>query len=520
MFRLLPFRSSLVALLLSLPVTVLAQDPAPAPAPAPAPSGEPAQAPATPPPSAPAGLTVPAGLVVHKVAGNLLVGATAEGKLITYDISDPSTPQKRSERDAGGVVVDLRLVDGMVFAVVAEQKVQAFSVAEGGRLDPFRAALTAPSGPATVTPKPAAPAASVRAVVGTVKTSKRGHVLIELEDAGTLRPGDRVLVRSQHKEKRLNLFSGREEEVVSNAPVAVITVRQVQGRQAIADLARGDTAEPGDTVEPTNRSSDRSLLQAPRVGYEHWTRATLRPFLNFGDVDVGSITQLEWGMYWEFLHIQARVAPLGISVPYAVDALNAQVMVSYQNDLAELGLGTGYLRHTYEAEYWETCSGDGSSADIAFPGSSQATTARHQCTIGGATVLQHLRLGPVDGLHLRLTNTVTVENGEFTPRAFEGSLDLPITRELNLYGAGGGIYSGVAYGEGGLRTYLRGVGGRDTLILTTGIGGSSVRTSETYGGKIGTIPGRAPGTPNSTQITDEKDSVGGLHISVGLEYRY
>lgn len=477
-----------------------------------------AQAPSPPPPEAET-VAVPAELVLHRALGALLVGATADGKLLTYDITDPRTPQKRSERDLGGTIVELRVTDGIVFAVVAEQRVLAFSLAEGGKLEAWRPVAATAGAKAAPLAVPAHAATS--AVVGRVATAQRGNVLIELDSAGTVRPGDKLLIRSQNAEVRLNLFSGKEESVVTNAPVAVLEVRQVQGQRAIAELGRGDNASPGDTAELSERPPSHSIAFAPRVGYDKWVRGTVRPFLNFGEIDVGSVTDLAFGYYWHALHVQARVAPLGFSVPHGVSATNLQFIASYSNDLAEFGIGTGYSHHEFQTLSEYDCSSSGFLTGKAIAGGTSADGAvrpdRFTCAQSGATVVQHLRLGSMDGLNLRVTNTLTISGGQFRFGYLEGSIDIPLTREFNLYGAGGGA-TGIGWGELGMRTYLRGVGGHDTLILSTGLGGSSMRTSSIFGGKLQTFEGGSG--LGSTSYIDEQNSVGGLHIAVGLEYRH
>lgn len=448
------------------------------------------------------------GLTLQRQVGHLVVGVTPEGRVATWDVTQPQSPQKRSERDPGGPVVDLRVVDGTVFVVVGRHEVQAFALAPDGTLDLYRAPTT--------TSASAQPVAAARrlgpAVVGRIETVSRGHVLITLEDAAALRPGDAVLVRSQLREMRMNLFTGREEEVVSNAPTAVLEVRQVQGGKAVAELARGDSAGVGDTVETTDRKVQGSHLHAARTGYNQWARMTVRPFLNFGDVDVGSVTDLAYGLYWKSMHIQARVAPIGLSVPNAVDAVNAQVILSYQNDYAEFGVGSGYFRHAFEGESQYDCDDSGYIvADAAKDGSTPSPT--YKCKQQGPSVVQHLRLGTVDGLHVRMTNTLAIDSGKFRFGYFEASADVPVSREINLYGAGGGS-TGMQWGEVGMRTYLRGIGGHDTLILSTGLGGSTMRTASMYGGKIETPPGGG-----SYVVESPQKSVGGLHIAVGLEWR-
>lgn len=483
---------------------------------------QPAAAPESPvatPEAAVLALTVPAGLVLHRVVGTLLVGATDDGKLVTYDVTDPRTPQKRSEQDVGGTVIELRVADGIVFAVVAEQKVQAFAVAEGGKLLAWRPQLQT-AAQASTGAVPTGRATSV--ILGKVAEARQGNVLIELDEAGTLRPGDFVLVRSQTLEKRLNLFTGKDEEAVSNAPVAVIEVRQVQGRKAVAELGRGEAASPGDTVERTERPKSQGILYAQRVGHTSWARATLRPFMNFGEIDVGSVTELAAGYYWKALHLQVHLSPVGLSVPNGVDLLNAQVIASYATDLAEFGVGTGYYRSEFEAENEWGCDSSGfltTMGDAAASSEGGAPKPQtYRCSQSGPSVVQHLRLGAVDGLNLRMTNTLVIDRGEFRFSYLDGSLDIPLGRVLNLYGAGGGA-PGVGWGEIGTRTYLRGVGAKDTLILTTGLGLSKLNTANVFGGTVQKLTNWNTNTEYWGYV-DSKNSVFGLHVTVGMEARF
>ncbi|MSP90382.1 MAG: hypothetical protein EXR79_01025 [Myxococcales bacterium] len=459
------------------------------------------------------GVAVPADLVVYRVVGNLLIGATAQGKLVAYDVSAPRTPQKRSERDLGAPVVELRVHDGVVFAVVAEQKVEAFTVGDGGQIITWRPQPVAVGSTlATADSAPTASGKAVRVMLGKVLTLQRGSVLVELDQSGTVKPGDLLLVRSQAKSMRLNLFTGKEEEIVSNAPVATVEVRQVEGLQAIAELNRGDVAGVGDTVELSMKEWVRTPLIAPRAGYDQYARVMLRPLFNFGEIDVGSVTELAWGHYWDWLHIDMRLAPLGISVPHSVNLANFQVLAGYDADTAEFGVGTGWLRSVYGAQTWECDGTTDSGADEAAPTPGTVLQPRLvRCERGGPTILQFLRLGTADGLNLRLTNTIVVNGGKFRFGAIDGSIDMPIGRSINLFTAAGGSPSH-SFGEFGTRTYLHGVGARETLILTTAIGGSRMVTLERFGGGVSTV-----GTFNS--VSDQEQAVGGLHIAIGLEYR-
>ncbi len=461
---------------------------------------------------------IPTGLTQHRIAGQVLVGATADGKLVVYDLTDPQTPQKRFEKQLEGQILDLRIADGVVFAVIGRHEVQAFALS-GARLDSYRpaAAVDLAAGATPATPE----ARTAKMVVGRVGNVREGRLLIELDSTGGVRPGDRLLVRSQQREVRLNLFSDREEEVVSNAAIAVIEVRQVQGNKAIADLSRGELADVGDTVEPTQRPANPAPWLAERVGHTAWVRATVRPMFNFGKVNVASLTDFAGGWYWNWLHLQARLSPFGASMPQTVHLTNFHVLAGYQNDVAEFAVGGGYFFNRFQARSEYQCDDGGIVAlkDEPASGSSAGGVKeppRFTCRQAGPSVVQQLRLGSVDGVNLRLTNSLAIDSGKFRFGYLEGSVDFPVARAINLYAAGGGS-AGVKFGEIGTRTYFRGVGGRDSLILTTGIGGSTMRTDELFGGTAKSYDNGIGGT--YSYMEDEEKSVGGLHIAVGLELR-
>lgn len=461
---------------------------------------------------------IPAGLTQHRIAGQILVGATSDGKLVVYDLTDPQTPQKRFEKQMDGRILDIRIADGVVFAVVGRHEVQAFAL-NGAHLDAYRPAAVVDM--AATSTAVTAEARSAKMVVGRVSNVREGRLLVELDGTGTVRPGDRLLVRSQQREVRLNLFSDREEEVVSNAAIAVIEVRQVQGNKAIADLGRGELADVGDSVEPTQRPANPAPWLAERVGHVAWVRATVRPMFNFGKVNVASLTDLAGGWYWNSLHLQARLSPFGVSVPQTVHLTNFHILAGYQNDVAEFAVGGGYFFNRFQARNEYQCDDGGIVALKDEAGASTTSGGikeppRFTCRQAGPSVVQQLRLGSVDGVNLRLTNSLAIDSGKFRFGYLEGSMDFPVARSINLYAAGGGS-AGVKFGEIGTRTYFRGVGGRDTLILTTGIGGSTMRTNELFGG---TVKGYDTGGGTTySYVEDEEQSVGGLHIAVGLELR-
>ena len=506
--------------LLTIPCVALAAAPPSAASSTPPATGPTTAPPTTAPPKhAPPTQALPAGTIAARTIGHIMVVATADGRLITYDVTSPASPRKLAERKLDGDLIALRAVDGVVFAVVAERRILALVPGEGGRLVPWQprppVALGTAHGVATAAPS----SSQAETVVGTVSKVRYGTLLVKLSSIGAVKPGDQLLVRSQQRGVQHNLFTGRAEEVISNAPVALIEVRQVHGDRAEADLERGDQAHAGDTVERADNNTQRtwgSRWVARRADYTQWVRGTLRPVLNFGKVDVGSVTDLSWGLQRGVLLVQARVAPLGLSVPYGVDAINAHAIVSYATDVAAFGIGAGYWRHHFQARSESQCTESGFVAGAADEKTAGDPTVPpvFNCRQSGPSVVQHLRLGSVDGLNLELINALAIQGGRFSFGYLEGHLDVPLRRALNLYVAGGGS-TGIQWGELGIRTYFRGVGGPETFILTTAIGGSSMRTKALYDVKTGSY-----NDGKTTYIESEENSIGGLHITVGLEYRY
>ncbi len=450
-------------------------------------------------------LAVPADVVTYRIVGALLVGTTRSGKLVTYDIANRAAPMRKSETDVGSPVAELRLADGVVLAVGKDNTIRAFLFGDDGAPIALRwgGSTAQGTGPAA-TPR--------KGTLGKVLEAKRGNLLVELDEAASVVPGDVLLVRSRGKELKLNPFTGLEEETATNAPTAVVEVIRVEGTRVVAELNRGDVAVAGDTVELNEHRREVSRAFPSRGDYQHWFRATLRPMANIGTIDIASLTDLAWGYYGKWYHFQVRLAPLGLSVPHAVDVVNAHAIFSWSSDFAEFGLGGGYFRESWGGASSYSCDTSLGMTYDAVPNVNGYGTQQVTCSKAGPSFVQYLRLGAVDGVNLRFTNT-TVISGGFRFGFFEGNLDIPITRTLNLYGLGGGSTS-TAIGEFGVRTYLHGVGGHQTIVLTTGVGYSGLLTSSTYETTLQNVY-----DTGSSSVIGGNNKLGGPHFAVGVEYR-
>lgn len=111
----------------------------------------------------------------------------------------------------------------------------------------------------------------------------------------------------------------------------------------------------------------------------------------------------------------------------------------------------------------------------------------------GVAVQQLLRLGALDGFHLTWASSILSRDEQFVFGSGRGELQLPINARYALFAAGGGGRSGYAFGELGVRTFLRGTGGPGSLLLTGSIGGVS--------------------------LSDGPRTLGGPSLALGLEWR-
>lgn len=455
-------------------------------------------------PAGPVELAIPPDVLAFRMVGKLLIGVTRSGKLVAYDATDRAAPVRKSETDAGAKVTELRVSDGIVFAVGEDNRLRAFLFAEDGTATPLQLGAQAATA--------AGPAKRVTTILGKVVEARRGSVLIEFDAADAVVPGDRLLVRSQTKEMRLNLMTGQDEAMASNVATALVEVTRVDGNRAVAEMNRGDVAAVGDTVESGEKAEPTSRAFPRRGDFRQWVRATLRPMLNTqNELDVASLTDLAWGYYRDWYHIQVRIQPFAVSVPHGTDFWNIHAIASYSSDFAEFGVGVGYFRQSTGATSNFDCQYSSGVPSATVDEGGKVVTNLTSCTRQGASIVQHLRLGAVDGFNVRLTNTTLINNG-FHFGYFDGSIDIPVSRQLNIYTQAGGA-SGFGFGEFGVRTYFRGIGGKETLILTTGVGGTGLTTSEMFNTDSSAIGAY-------TQTYGGYNWLVGPHFAVGVEYRF
>lgn len=371
---------------------------------------------------------------------------------------DTSTSPPRVVRRLGeGRVFDRLLLDGASLV--------ALEVRHEAVVFPLEAAATTTAPPVLVTAPPTeGPAPLVAPLPTPVSTAKvtgvrDGRVMFDGGTATGFVKGTRVRVISQRLERKPDLTTGEQVLAPSGAVTAVLEIEDAQAGRAMAVLGRGDTAEEGDLVELTALPLSERLLAPRRAPFQFRAGFVVRPFLGLQGTSkpVGLMADafVQWYLPQAPVVIAVTGAPLGV-VFNGFEAHYPGVLAAtaaYTTDYFEIGLGVGALY--------------GNPGPCGFP--------LETCEVNsGFTINQVLRLGALDGLHLEWHSSIFMRPTQFVFGVGRGSINVPLSSRLGLFGAGGGGENGWAFGEFGVRTAVGGAGGRGTMILSASLGVSAI----------------------------------------------
>ncbi len=216
------------------------------------------------------------------------------------------------------------------------------------------------------------------------------------------------------------------------------------------------------------------LIMPERVGGIWRVGASADLFLPIGTIGVGGLLDAYVTRHFDgpFM-LRAQISPLAFAL---VDtgggsAFGAHLLFGLDTQFLELALGVG--ASTTDA------------ADSAF------------------SLLQSLRIGALDGLHLAVQTDVFVLDKQFEFGAVSGSLQIPVKEGWWLLLRGGGGPMGFAFGDVGVRYRVSGDGGAGSFFLQGMLGGVAL-----FGGYV----------CSSTGYCSSQDS-GGPALGVGVEWR-
>lgn len=418
--------------------------------------------------------------------GTTLYATLAAGGVVAIDARVPSAPVVTAHF-ADGQIVDQLAHQGpdVLVLMLASHESLAF-----GLVDPLH---PLPAGPA------AAPSVDLFRGRGRVLGVKDGTVVIEGGTAAGFHVGEHVRIRRPGKLSAADAVAKAAGMSAEGSVSAVVSLERVEGDRSVAQLGRGDSAEVGDVIEATGEPTTASIVAPGAVPFSWRLQFALRPFVNLNSSSnaVGLLTDAMVSYYFAEapVRVEAGIQPLGLAAGGGSqhNPLIAVADVAYTDTYFELGIGTGFaLLQPVPGVCFATGGFTNNNACNQSNGSTEADPL----------VVETLRLGALDGLNVSGMAAIGSSSGTFSSsgsaggfvvRSVRAELNLPVATHFSLYLAGGGASNTYAYGELGARTYLNGVGGPGTLIVSGGLGGAG--------------------------LSDGSQSLSGLSLALGFELR-
>jgi len=389
--------------------------------------------------------------------GDFVYVALAAGGIVVLDAHNPRAPQVGETFSKDQVVLHLAVEGDELVAVT---KGQAFALYD----------LTDPRAPVAASPRSALVlGAAGPAAQGKVLAVKDGFVIIEGGTQIGFVQGQNVAIYSRTRLSERDRVAQASGIEIPGLLTAIVRLERVQENRSLATFGRGDSPEVGDLVVSTNDSTTANIAGPRWIPFEWRLGLGLRPFLgiqNNGTHPFGLMTDIYIEYYFQEVPLRVGVGLLPIGfVAGGLTSHNPVVFdatVAFYSQFFEIGLGAGF--------------------------SSTTNCVPLDCTNGNVegTLDQTLRLGALDGVNFLWSSAIGYATSGFEVAAARGQLNFPLTTRLTLGLEGSGA-RGLFYGDVVLRTYLGGVGGPGTFILSAGLGGATITDSSS----IETVSGPA-----------------------------
>jgi len=385
-------------------------------------------------------------------AKKLLVACGAAG-VWELALDDGNPRFVRSYDFAGDVVGFVTEPDGRLWVKLQVLEARPFTPGAAAPAaafpDPTPAQAPVPATPPTVSapvplPAPLGATTSGR-YVGRVTRSEPGQVIISLGSVDGVGRGNRIELAIPHSEDL-----GDDAELTRET-LAVGVVTNTTERSARVRLGLNESVPVGAVATPTIGQLTSSLSAPPRATRLWDLQLFARPFVAWGELGAGALLSASIGYRFEHLRLQALVDPLGIAdvqEKRAITAFNAAVVVSYDSQYFEMGLGLGG-QTVNEPNF------------LLDPGT-------------GWAALQLVRFGSPDGLNISARTNIVLFHREFQFGGMVATGQIPVTRGYWLLLNGGGGNIGYGFGELGMRVLLTGNGLAGSKFLTVTAGGAAV----------------------------------------------
>ena len=394
--------------------------------------------------------------------GDYLYAALAAGGIDIVDATNPREPSVFGPFDPTFVAAHLEIDGEVLVASTAARAFRRYDLSNPMQL------VAATSG------TQAAPVESTAR--GEVKAVRDGVVIIQGGTQQGFELGQDVAIFSTRKLSAKEAFAKEAGMTTAGEITAVVRLERVEASESLATLGRGDSADPGDTVWATREPPSASVA-APHWIPFNWRMGTmLRPYLGFnggGTHPVGLLADVYLDYYVKEvpLRLEVGLLPFGLVAgsTFQHNPLILDGTLAFYSPYLEVGLGGG--------------------VSVVATGSQPLTPC---CNTVVGTFDQSARFGALDGFNFTWHSAIGWAPSGFEVAMASGAINIPLATRLTLYFDGGGG-EGFAYTDLGLRTYVGGLGGPGTVILTGGIGFAS--------------------------ISDDNETVQGPSLLLGLELR-
>jgi hypothetical protein len=409
----------------------------------------------------------------HAMTERHIIVACKEGSVLTL-ARTPTGVQLLGRRETNGQVESFYEQEGSVWMrVVAER---AERVVPGAIVSTDRAAKSGTEAtPATDT----GDEDELSNVQGQVSVVNGRDVVVQLPEGHGVEVGHRMSMVKPAK--------GTASFFVAEPVVAKVV--KVMADQVLLRVGMNEVVEPGFVTRVTQDRETASRRVPPRV-YGVWDlRTVLRPILNLGNVGGGVSGELGLARRTEYFRFGVNLSPIsyvGATDEGSVFSAGGYVFGAVDHAIYSAGVGVG--ANTVNDTDGESESGSGLS------------------------IVQLLRIGAVDGLHLESRVEAVIFRSEvlFSYLQIQGQISVADTSWLIVRGGGGSL--GYGFGEVVVRNLLWGTGQAGSTFLELGLGGAGLFEQACRGA------GCEPVVAAGTEIGTDRD-VGGPMFTAGLEWR-
>ena len=411
----------------------------------------------------------------HALTERHVIVGCQEGSVLTLARTATGV-QLIARRETDGRIDGFYEQNGAVWMRVVQENAERLvpgAILHSGRVD---SAGENPSAPATASQPRSTPGGAAKKQSGTVTAVHDRDVVV------TVPTGHGIEVGS-----RMSLSVVSDDGFITPDPV-IARVDRVTDERVLLRLGVNEVVDVGYRARVTDDRPTASRRNPPRV-HDVWElRALLRPMLNIGKVGGGVVGELGFAKRTEFFRFGVELAPLALAGATGQDTIFS---------------GGGYVFGAVDHQVYSAGIGVGANTvnDTDFqsePGS-------------GLTIVQLLRIGAVDGLHVSSRVEAVIFRSEvlFSYLQVQGQAGVADGSWLIIRGGGGSM--GYGFGEVVVRNLLWGTGQAGSTFMELGLGGAGL-----FRQACDDTPALVPA---GTQFGCTEQDVGGPTFTAGLEWR-